>query len=522
MNREIVVDVQQAEISIALLEDKSLVEFNKEKTDVAFAVGDIYLGRVKKVMPGLNAAFVDVGAGKDAFIHYFDLGYDFRTINSFVQQVRGTKLKPGSTLKIKKEAELVKDGSVSDVLTTGQNILVQLTKEPISTKGPRLTAEISIAGRYLVLVPFAEKISVSKKINSAEERNRLRQLLLSVKPKNFGIVVRTVAEGKMVAELDSELKVLVKRWEDVVQKMQKNEAPALLLNEMGRAVSILRDVFSADFESIYINDKDTYEEIRDYVTLISPEQKNIVKLYEDAEIPIFDHFNITKQLKSSFGRFVSIKNGAYLIIEHTEALHVIDVNSGNRAKSSNDQETNALEVNLAAAAEAARQLRLRDMGGIIVIDFIDLHLSANRQILLDKMLECMQNDRAKHKILPVSKIGLMQLTRQRVRPEMYINTAEECPTCLGKGKMQPSILFVDNLENKIDYLVNQLNVKKFTLYVHPYVYAFINKGLLSLKCRWKFKYSFGIRVVPMQEYAFLQYKFVDNEKNEIDLREETE
>ena len=522
MNSEIVVDVKQAEISIALLEDKSLVELNKEKTDVSFAVGDIYLGRVKKVMPGLNAAFVDVGYEKDAFIHYFDLGFNFRAINSFVQKIKENKQKTNGIPKINKEDELVKEGSISDVLTTGQNILVQLTKEPISTKGPRLTAEISIAGRYLVLVPFAEKISVSKKIKSSEERNRLRQLLLSVKPKNFGVIVRTVAEGKKVAELDSELRVLTKRWEDTVQKMQKSEAPTLLLNEMGRAVSILRDVFSADFESIYINDKETYEEIRDYVTLISPEQQNIVKLYEDAEIPIFDHFNITKQLKSSFGKFVSLKSGAYLIIEHTEALHVIDVNSGNRTKSTNDQETNALEVNLSAATEIARQLRLRDMGGIIVVDFIDLHLSANRQILFDKMQECMNPDRAKHKILPVSKIGLMQITRQRVRPEMHIDTSESCPTCFGKNIMQPSILFVDKLENKTEYLVNQLKVKKFTLYVHPYVYAFINKGFFSLKCRWKFKYSFGIRVVPMQEYAFLQYKFVDNAKNEIDLREETE
>jgi len=469
VNREIVVDVQQADISIALLEDKSLVELNKEKIDISFVVGDICLGKVKKVMPGLNAAFVDVGYEKDAFIHYFDLGNNFRTVNSFVKQVTENKQKPGSILKVKHEKELEKDGSIADILSTGDKILVQLTKEPISTKGPRLTAEISIAGRYLVLIPFNDKISVSKKIGSAAERNRLRQLLLSVKPKNFGVIVRTVAEGKKVAELDSELKILFKRWEDVVRKMHMSTPPILLLNEMSRSVSILRDIFSSDFESIYINDKDTYEEIRDYVALISPEQRNIVKLYEDEVIPIFDHFNITKQLKSSFGRFVSIKNGAYLIIEHTEALHVIDVNSGKRAKSSNDQETNALEVNLLAAAEVARQLRLRDMGGIIVVDFIDLHLSANRQILLEKMQEFMNPDRARHKILPVSKIGLMQITRHRVRPEMHIDTSESCPTCLGKNKMQPSILFVDKLENKIDYLVNRLKVKKFTLYVHPYI-----------------------------------------------------
>jgi ribonuclease G len=521
VNREIVVDVQQTEISIALLEDKSLVELNKESIDTSFAVGDIFLGRVKKIMPGLNAAFVDVGYGKDAFIHYLDLGNNFRTINSYAKRITENK----KTIPVQKvqsfEKELVKEGSIADALTLGQNILVQITKEPISTKGPRLTSEISIAGRFLVLIPFDNKISVSQKIKSKEERNRLRQLIQSVKPKNFGVIVRTVAEGKMVAELDSELKFLIKRWEEAVQKMSKSTPPALLLSEMGRAVSILRDIFNTDFESIYINDRSVYEEIRDYVALISPEQKNIVKLYQ-SEIPIFDNFNITKQLKSSFGRTVSIKSGAYLIIEHTEALHVIDVNSGNRTKSSNNQETNALEVNLAAAAEIARQLRLRDVGGIIVIDFIDLQSNANKQILYDKMRECMAADRTKHKILPLSKFGLMQITRQRVRPEMRIKTEETCPNCDGKGKIQPSILFTDELEQKIDFIVKELKIKKFTLYVHPYVYAFINQGLFSLKLKWKFKYSFGIQVHPMQNFAFLQSQFLDENKQEIDMTNEVD
>jgi ribonuclease G len=520
VNSEIVVDAQQSEISIALLEDKNLVELNKEGRNISFAVGDLYLGRVKKIMPGLNAAFIDVGYEKDAFLHYLDLGNQFRTLNNYVKLATDKKKIP-LIQKVQFEKELEKEGTISTILTVGQEILVQIAKEPISTKGPRLTSEISIAGRYLVLMPFADKISVSQKIKSNEERTRLKQLIQSVKPKNFGVIVRTVAEGKRVAELDSELKILIKRWEDAVAKITKEKPPTLILSEIGRAVSILRDIFNPDFQSIHINDKETYNEILDYVTLISPEQKDIVKLY-DSEIPIFDNFNITKQLKSSFGKTVSIKNGAYLIIEHTEALHVVDVNSGNRSKPSNGQEANALEVNLAAAAEIARQLRLRDMGGIIVIDFIDLQLPANRQILFDKMRDCMSSDRAKHNILPLSKFGLMQITRQRVRPEMHIDTEETCPTCYGKGKIQPSILFVDKLENKIDYLVNQLKTKNFTLYVHPYVNAFINKGLISLKWKWKFKYGFGINILPMQDFAFMQYKFIDNKKNEIDLKEEIE
>ncbi len=518
MNNEIVVDVQQSEISIALLENKSLVELNKEGRNTSFSVGDIILGRVKKIMPGLNAAFVDVGYEKDAFLHYLDLGNNFQTINSFVKQFTSDKKKSNLVPKVQQEKELPKEGSIADVLTVGQNILVQIAKEPISTKGPRLTAEISIAGRNLVLIPFAEKISVSQKLKSNEERGRLKQLLLSVKPKNFGVIVRTVAEGKKVAELDSELKVLIKRWDDAVQKITKSNPPTLIMSEIGRAVSILRDIFNPDFESIYINDKETYEEILDYVTLISPDKKNIVKLY-DSEVPIFDNFNITKQLKSSFGRIVSIKSGAYLVIEHTEALHVIDVNSGNRTKSSNDQEANALEVNLAAAVEISRQLRLRDMGGIIVIDFIDLQDPANRQTLYEKMKECMDSDRTKHKILPLTKFGLMQITRQRVRPEIHVDTEETCPTCNGSGKMQPSILFADMLENKIECLVNQFKTKKFTLYVHPYVYAFINNGFFSLKWKWKFKYSFGIHVVPMQKFSFLEYKFTDRTKDNADLKD---
>ncbi len=519
MNSEIIVDVQQSEISIALLENKNLVELNKEARDTSFAVGDVYLGRVKKIMPGLNAAFIDIGYEKEAFIHYLDLGSNFFAINDFLTKKLSDKKKAAPTQKTNPEQSLPKDGSIANVLTVGQNILVQITKEAISTKGPRLTAEISIAGRYMVLMPFAENISVSQKIKSNAERNRLRQLVKSVSPKGFGVIIRTVSESKKVAELDGELKLLFKRWEDAVQKIQKNHAPTLILNEIGRAVSILRDIFNPDFESIYINDENTYREILDYVTLISPEHKNIVKLY-NANVPIFDHFNITKQLKSSFRRIVSIKNGAYLVIDHTEALHVIDVNSGNRTKSSNNQEANALEVNLAAAAEIAHQLRLRDMGGIIVIDFIDMHNAANRQTVYEKMREFMEPDRTTHKILPLSKMGLMQLTRQRVRPEMHIATEELCPTCDGKGNMQPSILFTDTLENNIEYLVRELKIKKFTLSVHPFVYAFISKGLISLKCKWKYKYSFGLKVIPIQSYHLLQYKFVDDKKNEIDLQQE--
>jgi ribonuclease G len=521
VNSELVVDVQPSEISIALLEDKRLVEINHEGRQEQFAVGNIYIGKVKKIMPGLNAAFVDVGYEKDAFLHYLDLGSNFNTLYQFTTQILSDRKKVPAITKIKLQPEIEKSGSINDILKPGQEILVQVAKEPISTKGPRLTAEISIAGRFLVLIPFADKVSVSQKIKTEEERVRLKQLIQSIKPKGFGVIVRTVAEEKKVAELDNELRILVKRWEEAVAKVQQSKGVSLILEELGRTVGIIRDLFNTNFKHIHINDPAVFTEVSDYVELIAPERKDIVKLYKD-EAPIYDSFGISKQIKSAFGKTVSFKSGAYLIIEHTEALHVIDVNSGNRSKAGNGQEDNAMDVNMAAADEIARQLRLRDMGGIIVVDFIDMHETENRQKLYDRMREMMSNDRAKHNILPLSKFGLMQMTRQRVRPAMDIDIEEKCPTCYGTGYTRPSILFTDQLESKIDYLVNKLKIKEFTLHLHPYVDAYISKGLISMKWKWKRKFGSGCKVIASQRLGFLQYKFYDKKGIEIDLQEEIE
>jgi ribonuclease G len=519
---ELVVDVRPKEVSLALLEDKSLVEFQNEGRNASFLVGNMYLARVKKLMPGLNACFVDVGYEKDAFLHYLDLGPQFNTFEKYVKQVLSDKKKLYPISKATQLPDLEKEGSIATTLKVGQEVVVQIVKEPISTKGPRLTSEISFAGRFLVLIPFSDKVSVSQKIKSSQERIRLKQLLMSIKPKHFGVIVRTVAEGKRVAELDSELKVLLKHWEEMIVKIQKaNKYPTLVYEETSRPVAMLRDLFNSSFESIYVNQEAEYHEIRDYVTLISPEKADIVKLYKGT-LPIFDNFNITKQLKSSFGKTVSYKNGAYLIIESTEALHVVDVNSGNRTKNANGQEANAIEVNLGAADELARQLRLRDMGGIIVVDFIDMGESSNRQKLYERMCANMQNDRARHNILPLSKFGLMQITRQRVRPAMEVNVMETCPTCFGKGKIHSSILFTDTLESKIDYLVNKLKMKNFSLHIHPYIAAYINQGLWSLKRKWQMKYGWGFKIIPNQSLAFLQYIFYDSHGEEIDMKEEKE
>ncbi len=522
MTSEVIIDVQPKEISIALLEDRNLVEYQNETRSASFSVGNIYVAKVRKLMPGLNACFVDVGFERDAFLHYLDLGSQFSSYEKYLKQVQSDRKKLFPMSKATRLPDLKKDGSVQTTLKVGQEIMVQIVKEPISTKGPRLTCELSFAGRYLVLIPFNDKVSVSSKVKKSEERARLKQLIQSIKPKNFGVIVRTSAEGKRVAELDTELKILLKRWEDAITKVQKTtERPQVIFEETGRAVALLRDLFNPTYDGIYVNDDDIYHQIKDYVGLIAPEKTEIVKRYT-GNVPIFDNFNITKQIKSSFGRTVNYKRGAYLIIEHTEALHVVDVNSGNRTRSENGQEANALEVNLGAADELARQLRLRDMGGIIVVDFIDMNLAEDRQMLYERMCKNMQKDRARHNILPLSKFGLMQITRQRVRPAMDVNVEETCPTCFGRGKIKSSILFTDQLESKIDRLVNKIGVRKFYLHVHPYVAAYINQGLVSLKRKWQMKYGLGVNIVPSQKMAFLQYEFYDRNKEFIDMKEEVE
>lgn len=522
MISEVVINVEKDRIAIALLEDKKLVEYQEEPRAASFSVGNIYIAKVRKLMPGLNACFVDVGYERDAFLHYLDIGDHFNSFEKYLKQVESDRRTLYPFAKATKQPLLPKDGSVQNTLKPGQEVLVQIVKEPISTKGPRLTGDISFAGRFLVLVPFGEKVSVSSKIKSGEERTRLKQIVQAAKPKNCGVIIRTVAEGAKAEEIDTELRLLTRKWDDAIAKVQKTQKrPQLICEEESRAVALLRDLFNPTYANIYVNDEAVFNEVKDYVTLIAPEKASIVKLY-DGRVPIFDNYNVTKQIKSGFGKTVNYRHGAYLIIEHTEALHVIDVNSGTRSHSDNGQEANALDVNLGAADEIARQLRLRDIGGIIVVDFIDMRLAEDRQMLYERMCKNMQNDRARHNILPLSKFGLMQITRQRVRPAMDVNVEETCPTCFGKGKIKSSIIFTDQLESKINRLVNNIGIKKFQLHVHPYVAAYINKGFISLKRRWQMKYGFGLQIIPSQKLAFLQYEFYDSHHQFIDMKEEIE
>ncbi len=516
MDKELIIDSRSSEVEIALLEEGQLVEVHQDKNGNNYSVGDIYLGRVRKIMPGLNAAFVDVGYERDAFLHYLDLGAQVRSLDKYIRQSSNGKKEKIDFSNFKLEKDIEKTGKITEVLKTNQHVLVQIAKEPISSKGPRISTEISFAGRYIVLIPFSNKISVSQKIKSSDERKRLKRLISSIKPQNFGVIIRTVAEGKKVAELHADLSQLLERWEQISGKLLKAKPPLKIVSELDRTSTILRDLLSESFNHIYINDADLTEEIKTFIGGFAPDKVNIVKQYKGNK-PIFENYGVDKQIKNSFGKIVTIKSGIYLIIEHTEALHVIDVNSGHRVNKEKSQEENALGVNLEAASEIARQLRLRDMGGIIVIDFIDMGQAQNRRALFQHMKDEMAKDRAKHTILPPTKFGLIQITRQRVRPEMNISILEKCPVCGGSGEITPSSLLVDEIHNKLTYLFHEQNEHSLSLSVHPYVYAYLKNGFSSPQYQWFWEFKRWVKIKENAAHHYMEYHFFNKFGEEIKL-----
>ncbi|MBN8878599.1 MAG: Rne/Rng family ribonuclease [Chitinophagaceae bacterium] len=517
MNKELIINAAPQGVEIALLEDRKLVELHSEKSDARFAVGDLYLGKVKKLIPGLNAAFVEVGFEKDAFLHYTDLSPYAKSLLKFTAATMVDKSETGADFaKFEVEPEIIKTGKINEVLGGKPNILVQILKEPIAAKGPRLSCEISLPGRFVVITPFNNIVAVSRKIHSSEERKRLQKIVEAIKPKNFGVIVRTAAEGKNTAELHEDLSALVEMWKTIQHNLKGAVAPAKILSEQTKTNSILRDLLNADFNRIVVNDRTIYNDTKNYIQRIAPEKADIVSYYQNGAT-IFDSFGITKQVKSSFGKTVNLNSGAYLIIEHTEALHVIDVNSGYKSVS-NNQEQNALETNLEAADEIARQLRLRDLGGIIVVDFIDMKLPENKRKLMEKMEEFMSPDRAKHAVLPISKFGIMQITRQRMKPEVNINTQEICPSCNGTGKITSTLLLEDEIEKNLNYLITHKH-KNLKLVVNPIMYAYLTKGWpwSTKMAKWNKKFGQKTRVEADTSYHLTEYKFFDQHDEEIKL-----
>lgn len=516
MERELIINSTKGSAEIALIEESRLVEYHKENTNSSFAVGDIYLGRVKQLVPGHNSAFVDIGYHRNAFLHYSDLGPKLRSLNKYINIARADKNSTPSLDNFKIEKDIDKHGKIVDVLEKNQIVLVQVLKEPISTKGPRLTSEMTIAGRYLVLVPFSEVVAISKKISSEEERTRLKFLIESIKPKHFGVITRTAAEGKSVAILHEEMKSLQDKWNAMFEELKTAVAPVKLLTEIDKASVLLRDILNETFNKVLVNDKDFYNNIRDYLKQISPDQVKIVKHY-NGKTPIFQNYGINKQIKSSFGSTFTLKSGAYIIIEHTEAMHVVDVNSGPKMRR-NSQEELAIAVNLESALEIARQLRLRDLGGLIVVDFIDMRKAENKRMLFNEMKKFMENDRAQHTILPLSKFGLMQITRQRTKPAIKIDTLEICSSCNGTGKVQSTSLIVDDLERDMEYILNSGNKSKLSIYAHPYVCAYLKYGMPSLRMKWIYKYGKWISIHKDDFYGINEYKFIDGDGDEIRLK----
>ena len=515
MNKELIIRSHSSAVDFALLKDGKLIELNKEVEDNKFSVGDIFVGKIRKAIPGLNAAFIDVGHEKDGFLHYHDLGPKLPSLVKYIKQISTGKNKDYLLKQFRYENDIDKDGNVSDVLSPKQTVLVQVVKEPISTKGPRLSSEISLAGRFMVLMPFSDRVSISQKIEDRAEKNRLKKLVQSIRPKGFGLIIRTVAKGQKVAALDADIQQLLTRWKNLSAKLKQiDKYPSKVLSEINRSSSILRDIFDDNFTGIHVDDAEMQVEIQDYIETIAPDKKSIVKLY-DNHLPIFEKFGVERQIKSAFGTTVSMQKGAYLVIEHTEALHVIDVNSGNRSNRSKSQEQTALEVNMISATEIARQLRLRDMGGIIVVDFIDLNSNANRKKLFEHLSEEMSTDRTKHKILPPSRFGLIQITRQRVRPEMNIKTKEPNPN--QNGEVEAPIILIDKINTELSKItMNKQNQKeKIHLHVHPFISAYILSGIPSKRLKWYFEYKKWIRIVPRHAYQYLEFRFLNKERRRL-------
>lgn len=515
MDKELIINASETGVELALIENGKLAELHHQKNNNNFSVGDIFIGKIRKMMPGLNAAFVDIGHRKDAFLHYTDLGPKLRSLIKWSNGVINGSINTPKLDNFKYEEEIVKTGKVDQVLNKRHPVLVQILKEPISTKGPRLSCELTLPGRYMVLSPFSDTISVSKKIANPEERKRLHALAESIRPKNFSLIIRTAAEGRKVQELHEELMQLLGKWEEIFKQLKLETPPAKLLSELDKTGSVLRDLLTEHFSRVVVNDKEIFADIKAYLQNISPEQVNIVQLYNGNK-PIFDAYSVTRQVKAAFGKTATMSSGAYLVIEKTEAMHVIDVNSGHKIVS-NDVEQTILGVNLEAAEEISRQIRLRDIGGLIVIDFIDMKNPEHKKQLTKAMEDFMRKDRSQHTILPLSKFGLMQITRERARPEVMVNTAEMCPSCNGTGQINPTILLTDDVERDLEFIMQSRPKMPLHLRVHPYVEAYLKKGLPSRQMKWFMRYNKWVRIIPNADYHLTEYRYFDGNEDEIRL-----
>lgn len=494
MKKEIILSVSSTETRIAILEDSQLVEIYVERPENERMVGDIYLGKVENIIKGIQAAFVEVGLEKNGFLPFADIGSRVGDYSGFSETIH--KLDGGRNFQ-KKSAQ------INSTLKEKQELLIQITKEPIGSKGPRVTTDISLPGRLLVLVPHDNQVGVSRKISDQKERRRLRMLAKSLRPEGFGIIMRTVAVGKDLQTIKADLESLVNKWSKISQKAKKSKAPVLIHKDVDMASSIIRDIFTPDIDLLIIDSRKDFNRIKKYIHDVAPKLTEKVQYYNKKR-PLFDLYNIEQEIEKSLSRKVWLKSGGHIIFDHTEAMVVVDVNSG-KSVSQKNHELNALKTDMEAAKEIARQLRLRDIGGIIVIDFIDLRDMKNRTKLLNTFRAELKKDRAAFDILPMSDFGLIQLTRERIRPSLLYRYSEECPRCQGLGRIPAKSSIITQLERRIQQIKFEDKRHLLVLYVNPVLEDYLTEGLFSRIRNLMFKHKVNIRIQSdpdMAEEAF--------------------
>lgn len=542
MRKEIIINATANEIRIAITEDKRLAELFVETPEKERMVGDIYLGRVAKVMPGIRAAFIDLGLKQDAFLHFSDIGSSFSEYSSLI----GDEDSDVDTDEDGDEDDAVPAGGEQSAssgsgpavhappkpppvqhqprpdrrdngrsqppppdLKRGQEIIVQVTKEPVGKKGVRVTSEVSLPGRFLVLLPFDGKVGVSKKLTNFREKRRLRRLVRSILPPGFGVIIRTVAQDKDEALLRQDLEGLITTWREIEQTVKAEKPPALLYKDMATTSHVIRDLFTDDVERVITDSKRLFKEISTYVKTVSPHLLEKVELYKQRE-PIFDGYGIEKEIAACLSPKVWLKSGGYVIIEQTEAMVVVDVNSG-RYAAKREQELNSLRTNLEAAREICRQIRLRDLGGIIVIDFIDLDDERNRKKVYDELRKEFRRDRAKVTVLPMTEIGLAQITRQRIRQNILHSFSEPCPVCGGGGLVQSKPSIVNEIERWIRRFKSESREFRLNLSVHPTIAGYLTEGTFHRLRKMMLKYRVLVGLeqdakLPLAEFHFFSRK----------------
>jgi len=502
---ELVVSTESNELKIALLENNRLLEYRIEDKNNYFSVGDCFLGKVVKVSKNLNAAFIDVGYKKYGFLPYTSLSKYFTNYSNFIHDIRDNNNVKLSTYRL--DEILDKDGNISDIISENQNILVQIEKEPISLKGPRLSTSITLSGKYFVLLPFSNEVHISKNITDNKEQERLINFVNSSRPNNFGVIIRTAAEGLDDNTLSDDLTQLLKKWGTALTKLKNANIGDKIISEDNKIITIIKNMLSTPLDTIYIDDEALYIQIKNFIISEHICNEKILKLYSNKSDSLFNYKDIKKQIQISMNKYVNIDGGGYLIIEQTEAMLVIDVNSGIQNDFS-DHEEMAYHVNVIAAQEIVRQLRLRDIGGIISIDFIDMETVEHKMSIYELMKEYMKNDKHQHLVLPLSRFNVMQITRQRLKPIENVDIYEVCPMCRGNGRIEPVIQIADKIEKKLLDMLQNKNVKNFTVIVHPFLYNYFTKGLFSKRIKWWIKYKKWIKFKQDFSFGMIDYKII--------------